>query len=102
MIKRRGRSIDQYTGKAADDIRIGKPEAYFDHVERTYGKAFRSGTADSAETFYLLYQQISKIGNEHSMELFVSRFMPLLSKDVRRKIINDIMPNAKPKPRSDA
>jgi hypothetical protein len=89
----------QYRGVPADDIRSGKPKAYLDHIERTYGEAFRSGTSDAAETFFLLYQQISAIGNEHSTELFLSRFLPQLTKDVRRKIINEIMPNANPKPR---
>ena len=92
----------EYTGIPADDLQSGKPEAYLDHIERTYGEAFRSGTSDAAETFFLLYQQISAIGNEHSTELFLSRFLPQLTKDARRKIINDIMPNVKPKLRRDA
>jgi hypothetical protein len=95
----RREGTSQYGGVPADDIRSGKPATYLDHIERTYGEAFRSGTSDAAETFFLLYQQISEIGNEHSTELFLSRFLPQLTKDVRRKIINEIMPNANPKPR---
>jgi hypothetical protein len=95
---KRGWRVTGYTGVPADDIRSGNPTAYLDHIERTYGQAFRSGTTDAAETFYLLYQQISAVGNPQSTELFLSRFLPILSKDVRKKIINDIMPVAKSKP----
>lgn len=94
---RRRRHVPEHTGVPADDIRAGNPSAYFDDIERTYGDAFRSGAVDAAETFYLLYRQISELGNEESTELFLSRFLPLLSRDVRRKIINDVMPNSKPR-----
>jgi hypothetical protein len=96
-MNRRQKQVSEYTGVPADDIRAGNPEAYFDHIEKTCGHAFRSGTTDAAETFYLLYQQISEIGNAQSTELFLSRFLPLLSRSARRKIINDVMPNARPR-----
>jgi hypothetical protein len=85
-----------YKGDAAAEIRSGRPDSYFDHIAHVYGDAFRSGTNDGAETFYLLYQQISKIGNEASTELFLSRFLPLLPKHARRRILNDLIPNARP------
>src|SRR5262249_9769889 len=94
---RRRKHVMEYAGVPADDIRSGTPEAYFDHIEKMYGDAFRSGTTDAAETFYLLYQQISELGNAPSTELFVAPFIPLLSRSIRRKIINDVMPNARPR-----
>lgn len=39
---------------------------YIDYIDPAYGSAFRSGTNEAAETFYLLYQQISSLGNETS------------------------------------
>src|SRR5215218_3412722 len=96
---RPAKRTSQYRGVPADEIRSGKPEVYLDHIEQTYGEAFRTGTSDAAETFFLLYQQISAIGNKESTELFLSRFLPQLTKDVRRKILNEVMPSANPKPR---
>jgi hypothetical protein len=83
--------VKEYKGDAAADIRSGEPAAYFDHIEDAYGEAFRSGTSDAAETFYQLYQQISGLGNESSTELFLSRFLPLLPRHARRKILNEVM-----------
>jgi hypothetical protein len=93
--------LKEYQGDAAAEIRSGRPDAYFDHIEHAYGDAFRSGTKDAAETFYLLYQQISGIGNEASTELFLSRFLPLLPKHARRTILNDVMPNPRSGRRGD-
>ena len=80
-----------YAGVAADDIRSGNTDAYFDHIERTYGDAFRSGTTDAIKTFCLLYQQISMLGNKESTDSFIDRFVPMLPRDARRKIVNDYL-----------
>lgn len=98
---RKVKTSPKYTGTPIEELRTGDPNAYFDHIERTYGEAFRSGTKDGSETFYLLYQQISAVKNEQSTELFLSRFLPMLPRHARKAIINDIMPNARPKSRRD-
>jgi hypothetical protein len=101
MIHRDRSRTSEYARFPADDIRSGNPDRYFDYIERIYGDGFRAGTTDALETFYQLYQQISQLGNEQSKELFLARFLPLLSRDARRKIINDIMPGHRPKAPSD-
>jgi hypothetical protein len=80
-----------YTGDATAEIRSGRPEAYFDYIDRTYGVAFRAGTADAIETFALLYQQISALGNQQATDSFGERFVPMLPLDARRKIINEYL-----------
>jgi hypothetical protein len=101
MSRKKGPRTHEYAGNPADEIRRGNPTEYFDYIERIYGEGFRSGTTDAAETFYQLYREIAALGNEQSTELFLSRFLPLLSRDARRKIINDIMPTHRPKARRD-
>jgi hypothetical protein len=91
----------EYRGDVAVEVRSGRPEAYFDYIEDAYGDAFRAGTDDGAETFYLLYQQISGLGNECSTELFLSRFLPLLPKHARRKILNEVMVDPRSSRRND-
>ena len=78
-----------YKGDAAAEIRSGRPQAYFDYIERTYGAAFRAGTLDGVETFVLLYQQISALENKASTDRFSERFVPMLPLDARRKIVNE-------------
>src|SRR5882757_7940165 len=85
------RSAMTYIGSPTDDIRAGKPERYYDHVEETYGAAFRAGTPDGVETFCSLYNQIALLGNQHSIDLFVERFVPLLSLEARRRILNEVL-----------
>ena len=80
-----------YAGDAAAEIRSGRPQAYFDYIERTYGDAFRAGTPDAIETFVLLYQQISAVGNQEATDSFGERFVPMLPLDARRKIINEYL-----------
>lgn len=80
-----------YPGDPAAEIRSGRPQAYFDHIERTYGEAFRTGTPDAIETFVLLFQQISSLGNREATDSFGERFVPMLPRDARRKIINEYL-----------
>jgi hypothetical protein len=44
--------------------------------------------ANAIETFVLLYQQISGLGNEEATNSFGERFVPMLPLDARRKIIS--------------
>jgi hypothetical protein len=83
-----------YTGDIAHEIKSGRTGAYFDHIERTYGDAFRSGTDDAMQTFVLLFQQISTLGNRESTEGFIDRFVPMLPLDARRTIINEYLSKA--------
>jgi hypothetical protein len=78
-----------YDGDVAAKIRSGRPDAYFDYIERTYGDAFRAGTPDTIETFVLLYRQISALGNAGATNRFGQRFVPKLPLDARRKITNE-------------
>jgi hypothetical protein len=78
-----------YKGDAAAEIRSGRPDAYFDYIEHTYGAAFRTGTLDGIETFVLLYQQITELDNKESTNRFSERFVPMLPLDARRKIVNE-------------
>ena len=80
-----------YTGDATAEIQSGRPQAYFDYIESTYGEAFRAGTPDAIETFVLLYQQISVLGNQRATDSFGERFVPMLPLDARRKIINEYL-----------
>jgi hypothetical protein len=93
--------LKEYRGDVAAEVSSGQPDAYLDHIEEAYGDAFRSGTDDAAETFYLLYQQIAGLGNESSTELFLARFLPLLPKHARRKILNEVMVNPQSPRRND-
>ena len=77
-----------YTGDIESDIKSGRPAAYFDHIERTYSDGFKSGAIDAIETFALLYQQVSILGNKQSTDMFVDRFIPMLPLEARRKIVN--------------
>src|SRR5262245_9922944 len=88
----------KYKGDPAYEISSGRPEAYYDYVQEIYGDAFRVGTSDGIETFCELYQQISMLGNTHSTELFVERFIPLLPTDARGKILNDVLNKPQQKP----
>jgi hypothetical protein len=90
-----------YPGDAAAEIRSGRPHAYFDYIERTYGDAFRAGTTDGIETFVLLFQQISSLGNKEATDSFSERFVPMLPRDARRKIINDDLYKAQMHPAID-
>jgi hypothetical protein len=81
----------KYTGNPAGEISAGEPERYYDHIEATYGDAFRAGTHDGVETFCELYQQVAALGNKRSTDLFVDRFVPLLPLDARRTILNDAL-----------
>jgi hypothetical protein len=89
----------KYTGNPADDIRAGRPERYYDHIEETYGDAFRAGTGDGVETFCDLYHQVSTLGNKCSTDLFVDRFVPMLPLEARRKILNEVLDKPQPAPR---
>jgi hypothetical protein len=79
------------TENAADDIRAGRPERYYEYVYKTYGKAFRSGRIEGIETFRELYRQVFTIGNERSTILFIKKFVPLLPVDARRKILAEFL-----------
>jgi hypothetical protein len=91
----------EYAGDAGEDIKSGRPQEYLDYIETAYGPAFRSGTNEAAETFYLLYQQFQALGNEQSTELFLSRFLPLLPQATRRRILNEVMENPQRPRRND-
>ena len=80
-----------YTGDAVAEICSGHPQTYFDYIERVYGAEFRAGTEDAIETFALLYQQISDLGNTAATESFSERFVPMLPKHARRKIVNETL-----------
>jgi len=80
-----------YRGDATAEIRAGRPQAYFDYIEHTYGSTFRAGTPDAVQTFVLLYQQISALGNQQATDSFGERFVPMLPRDARRKIINEYL-----------
>ena len=72
--------------EAADDIRAGRPERYYDYVYKTYGKAFRSGSVEALETFRELYRQVLTLGNERS-----TKFVSLLPAETRRKILTEFL-----------
>jgi hypothetical protein len=80
-----------YAGNAAEEIRAGRPDIYFNYIERTYGADLRSGTDDAIETFWLLYREISALGNRHSTDLFSERFIPLLPQSARQKLLNEFL-----------
>ena len=77
--------------EAADDIRAGRPERYYDYVYKTYGKAFRSGSVEALETFRELYRQVLTLGNERSTILFIEKFVSLLPAETRRKILTEFL-----------
>jgi hypothetical protein len=80
-----------YQGDAAAEIRSGRSRAYFDYIERIYGDAFRAGTDDATETFALLYQEISALGNQKATDTFGERFVSMLPSCARRKIVNEYL-----------
>jgi hypothetical protein len=79
------------TSDIARDIRAGRPERYYDYVYKQYGKALRSGSADSLETFRELYRQIFMFRNERSTILFIEKFVPLLPAEARHKILVEFL-----------
>jgi hypothetical protein len=51
----------------------------------------RAGTPDGVETFRALYNQIAVLGSQRSTELFVDPFVPMLSLEARRRILNEVL-----------
>jgi hypothetical protein len=84
-----------FSENAADDIRAGRPERYYDYVYKTYGKSFRSGSVEGLETFRELYRQVFTLGNERSTILFIEKFVPLLPVEARRKILAEFLAERK-------
>jgi hypothetical protein len=83
--------------------RTSSPDIHknIDYIEAAYGRVFRSGTNEAAETFYLLYQQFHALGNEESTELFLSRILPMLPQATQRRILNEVMENPQLPRRND-
>jgi hypothetical protein len=81
----------RYAGDPAAEIGAGRPAKYYDYVEATYGAAFRAGTHDGMETFCELYRQVAAVGNRHSTDAFIDRFVPLLPIAARRTILNRVL-----------
>ena len=90
-----------YAGNATEEIKTGRAQAYLDYIEEAYGEAFRSGTNEAAETFYLIYQQFYALAHETSTEQYLSRFLPLLPRETRRKILNQVMASPQKPLRND-